>query len=503
MKSNSQDITNLALAGIRWKFYSTVFLVIIQFVLGIVLARLLPPEDFGIYGYAMIFVGFISIYSQAGIAPAIIQRKHMTDEHIRVGFTLSVLIGLLATSVLWGLAPLLTKGLETSVLRILSLSFFISGIGSVSVALLEKQVNFKSLFWVEACSYLAGQGVMSIALAMAGFGVWALVFGILTYILIRNIVFLAISPHPFRFSLNTDRVKELMHFGFGMSLSRLALYGAENGGYFVIGRLLSPGALGLYTRAYQLATIPTGHFASLITSVLFPVYSIVQDDNNRLRKGFYLSISLVSFITIPFMVWLSVAAKRLIPLIYGPAWTGSVPSLQILCVCGALASIYTLGDTISRAKGLVYAKLARNSIHAIVVVIGAASGVSYGIEGVAIAGSIAAFIMYLMVMQLGKNIVGGTWCHIMKAHIPGGIIGIFIAVFSGIALFVGDMYGFSDSLVLLILVLALILTYLFSFTLFPVRWQGEIPEFLQNKCSSFLPPRLLDILTKRVCMKPY
>jgi O-antigen/teichoic acid export membrane protein len=249
--------------------------VVTQFVLGIVLARFLPPKDFGIYGYAMIFAGFISIYSQIGIAPAIIQRQHMTDEHVRVGFTLSVLIGLIATFVHWGLAPLLTKGLETSVLRVLSLSFFISGMGSLSGALLEKQVNFKTLFWIEAWSYLAGQGVLSIGLAMAGFGVWALVFGILSYILIRNVALIIISPHPFGFSLKTDRVKELMHFGVGMSLSRLALYGAEDGGYFVVGRLLSPAALGLYTRAYQLATIPTEHFASLITSVLFPVYSIV------------------------------------------------------------------------------------------------------------------------------------------------------------------------------------------------------------------------------------
>lgn len=502
MNINSQNITNLTLTGIHWRFYSTVVIVIIQFVLGIVLARLLPPKDFGMYGYAMIFVGFISLYSQAGIAPAIIQRQHITDEHLKVGFTISVLIGLIATIALCVLAPLFTKELETSILRILSLTFIISGIGSVSGALLEKKVNFKILFWVEACSYLTGQGVIGIGLAMAGFGVWALVFGILFYILIRNLAFLIISPHPFSFSLKTDRVKELMHFGFGFSLARLANYAAQNGGFFVIGKLLAPEALGLYTRAYQLATIPAGNVAWLVTSVLFPVYSIVQHDENRLKKGFYLSISIVSFITIPSMVCLSFAAKRLIPFVYGHAWDGSIPSFQILCVCGALTSIYTLADSISAAKGLVYAKFVRHSIYAVMVVIGSVLGVTYGIEGVAIAGSIAVFVMYLMLMQLGKNCVDGTWHDILKAHIPGGMVGIFIAVISLVALWGGDIYRFSDPFVLLILFVALIFIYLFSFAFFPVRWLGEIPEFLLNNCSSFLPAKIVDILKKRIRMQP-
>jgi O-antigen/teichoic acid export membrane protein len=501
MKSNSQNITNLAIGGIQWKFLSTVSFVIMQLILGIALARLLPPKDFGIYGYVMIFVGFISIYTQAGIAPAIIQRKHITDEHLKVGFTLSVLIGLIATIALCVLAPLFTKGLETSILRILSLTFIISGIGSVSGALLEKKVNFKILFLVEICSYLVGQGVIAIGLAMAGFGVWALVVGILFYIIIRNLTLLIISPYPFSFSLKTDKVKELMHFGFGLSLARLANYGAQNGGYFVIGRLLAPEALGLYARAYQLATIPAGNVASLVTSVLFPVYSIVQDDKNRLKKGFYLSISLVSFLIIPSLACLSFAAKRLIPFVYGAAWNGCIPSLQILCVCGVLTSMYTLADAISRAKGLVYAQLVRHSIYAVMVLIGSVLGVTYGIEGVAIAGSMAVFVMYLMLMQLGKNIVDGTWHDILKAHIPGVIIGIFVTVFSLVALWAGDTYKFSDLFVLLILFVALPIIYLFCFAFFPLRWLGEIPEFLVNNYSSFFPAKVADFLKNRIRMQ--
>ena len=100
-------------------------------------------------------------------------------------------------------------------------------------------------------------------------------------------------------------------------------------------------------------------------------------------------------------------------------------------------------------------------------------------------------------MQLGKNIIDGSWYDILKAHIPGTIIGIFLAVFSAFSLFIGDIFQLSDPFILLILFISLPVIYLLSYIFFPTAWLGEIPDFLRNKCSSFLPPRFLSILNKR------
>ncbi len=500
--TDARHISQLAFAGMRWKFYSTLYLAVSQFVFGIALARLLPPADFGIYGYAMIFVGFISIYAQAGIAPAIVQRQQLTPEHIRVAFTLSLLIGLGATVLLWVLAPALTEGLNIPVLRVLSLTFLVAGIGSVSGALLEKEVNFKSLFWVDAFSALLGQGLVSISLALAGLGVWSLVLGILLHSLIRNVALVAICPQHLGFSLSLSRARELMHFGVGMSLSRLALYGAENGGYFVIGRFLPPAALGLYARAYQLARVPAGQFAYLVTSVLFPIYSMVQDDKGRLRKGFYLSISLVALATLPSMVCLALASAKLIPLIYGPAWMGSIHSLQILCVSAALMSVYTLGDTISRAKGLVYAKLLRNGVHALIVITGSMLALPYGIEGMAVAAAIAAVAMYVMVMQLGKKIVDGSWRDVLRSHVPGALMGIVTAGVCSLGLSVAHLFNLPDLWALLILTVCFLSAYIFVFPILPPGCLGDIPKFLIDNCSSSLPPWFLAILSRRWRLQP-
>jgi len=499
-KTTKKDITDLATAGFRWKLYETVAIVVMQLPFGIVLARLLLPEAFGLFLYAMIFVGLISVYAQAGIPEAIIQRQNLSKEHIKVGFTLSLLISASATISLWMLAPIFTNGTGSSVLRTMSFSFFLSAFGAVSGALLEKELNFKQLFWAEVVSYGIGQGVLSIGLAMLGFGVWSLVYGVLLYAFIKSVTLMLMTPHPIGFSLNKGAVKELIHFGFGKSLARLANYGAQTGDYFVIGRLLSPEALGFYSRAFQVARIPTSYLTSLMSSILFPVYAAVQDDNQKLRRGFYSSVSFVSFVTFPLMVWLFIAAGKLIPTVYGPAWTGSIRSLRILTVSGALGSIYALCDTLAMAKGLVYAQVMRHSIYAVMVIMGAILGIGYGIEGVAFAVSLAVFIMYILMVQMSISIVDGTWCEFLRAQVPGVVVGISVALMSNAVLFFGDKYHFADSIVLLALTLSFAAIYPIVFVFFPMSCLGEIPEFLFLRCTSFLPRRFLKILSRRLTL---
>lgn len=497
-KTAKKNITELAIAGLRWNLYSTVSIVVMQLSFGIILARLLAPEAFGLFFYAMIFVGFISIFAQAGVPEAIIQRQELTKRHIEAGFTLTLLIGVSATIGLWIVAPMLTEGAGTSVLRTVSFSFFVSAFGALSGALLEKELSFKRLFWAEVVSYGIGQGVIGIGMATMGFGVWSLVYGLLVYTFLKSVLRMLMVRHPIAFSLESSAVKGLMHFGFGWSLTRLANYCAQHGDYIVIGRLLPPEALGFYSRAYQTARIPAGQIASLISSVLFPVYAAVQDDNQKLRRGFYLSVSVVSFVTFPLMVWFFITASKLIPTVYGPAWTGSISTLKILTVCGALGSIYTLCDVLVRAKGWVYAQVARHSMYAAMVIIGAILGIGYGIEGVAFAVSIAVFIMYILMAQLSINIVGGTWRKFLQAQVPGVVIGITVALVSGGILLAGEKYGFSDIVVLAALMLSFAAIYPIVLVSFPMSCLGEIPECLVVRGSSFLPRGFLTMLRRRL-----
>ncbi len=193
-KIAKQGITEQAVAGFRWKLYITASTVVMQLSFGVILARLLPPEAFGLFLYAVTIVGLISIYAEAGLREAIIQRQELTKEHVRAGFTLSLFISLSASVGLWIFAPIIASETGLSVLRVVSLLFFISGLGAVSGALLEKQLNFRLLFWAELVSYGVGQGVISISLAALGFGVWSLAYGVLCYRLIQTAAYMLMAP---------------------------------------------------------------------------------------------------------------------------------------------------------------------------------------------------------------------------------------------------------------------------------------------------------------------
>ena len=495
-----KNITELALAGLRWRLYSNVSVLVLHVAVGIDLARLLPPEAYGLFLYPMIFIGLISVYAQAGIWEAIVQRQTLSKEHIEAGSALSLLISASATLGLWMLAPIIMRGAESTILRAASLSFVLSGFGIVSQALMEKELKFRQLFWVELVSY-GGQGVTSIILALMGFGAWSLVYSQLLYVFTKSMMCVLMRPHPIGVSIKKDIAKELMYFGLGRSLATFANYSAQNGDYLVIGRLLPPEALGLYSRAFQAARLPASHLASVITRLLFPVYAAVQNDKQKLKKGLYLSVSFVSFVMFPLMVWLFIAAKKLIPVLYGPEWNGSIRSFQVLLVSGALGSIYTLCDTLVVAKGLVYAQFARHSVYAGMVIMGAVLGVGHGIEGVAFAVLLAVVIMYILMAQLSIDIVDGTWHEFLRAQVPGVVVGISVAVASSGVLLFGNTYLFADLIVLLALILSFAAIYPIALAYFPMSCLGEIPEFLFLHCSSLFPRLFLKILSRRLSVK--
>ncbi|MGH9581298.1 MAG: oligosaccharide flippase family protein, partial [Terriglobales bacterium] len=179
----ADSIGRQAGSAVRWQSTILIFQAISYLGAGIVLARLLPPRDFGVVGLAAIFTEFVTLFSELGVGAAIIQRPKLTDAHLRVGFTLSALTGTLAAVLLFMAAPVLTDGLSARILRVLSISLFLSGLGTVSGALLLRRMDFRRAFFVELGAYL-GFFLVTVAFALSGHGPWSLVAGILAQVLL-------------------------------------------------------------------------------------------------------------------------------------------------------------------------------------------------------------------------------------------------------------------------------------------------------------------------------
>ncbi|MDZ7697251.1 MAG: lipopolysaccharide biosynthesis protein [Deltaproteobacteria bacterium] len=294
-KGSPTSLAQRTFRGFNWTFLSAVLQSVLVFLFGIILARLIPPEDFGLLGMAMIFTGIAGLFSNLGIGPAIIQRRSLTTAHIRVAVTLSTILGSILTLVLWnsaGSIALLYGDYRISpILKLISLSFLLNGLSSTSRSLLHRTLQFKKLFFIEIAANIFGYFTLSIPMAILDYGVWSLVFGMLFSSTISCVLLVSVARPSLIPFLRKKEIGELIGFGTGMTLISITNYAATHVDYFIIGKMLSARDLGLYARAYQLMLLPLSRFAGALTTVLFPAYAELQNETNRISLIYFKAVS--------------------------------------------------------------------------------------------------------------------------------------------------------------------------------------------------------------------
>jgi PST family polysaccharide transporter len=407
------SLSKITLDAFAWRLLTEAARLLLALGVQVILARMLPVEAFGMLAIAMLVVTFGSKVSEMGTAPALIQREGITSTHVRVAFSLSLLAGILLTTTIWFGAPLMAAVFHAPhvapILRLVGLVFVFASVGTTAEALMQRAMEYRRLVKVEVISYGVGFAVVGITVAMLGYGVWALAWATLTQAAVKSLMLVMMRPHPMRLSFASTETRQLLDFGIGISLSRLAGFAAQNGDSFVIARWLGVSALGLYSRAYQLMCLPINEFSSILNGVLFPAYSSIQSDNARLRRGYLLSLSVSAMVVFPVLTTFALTAPELMVGVFGPQWAGAATPLQILCLGGAGYCIYNLADSLVRAKGAVYLKFVYHSVYAVCVFAAALAGQPWGITGVSVGVVIAIAVVYLLMAHLSLGLVDCSW----------------------------------------------------------------------------------------------
>ena len=413
-------------AATRWRLAGSAIGALLQLAVGAVLARVLSPADFGVMALALSVLSITRPLGDLGIGNAIVQRAELTERHVRTGFTVSVLFGVVLAGIVALTAPLGSLLMQDAsvapVLRVLSLGFLVGGAATVPGALLRRQLDFKRPFIVETASYLAGYGGVALVLAQSGFGVWSLVWGGLTQTLLSTVAQVALVGLPRPPALGAREAADLLHVGLGMTLNGCVNILALNADNLVVGRWLGPAPLGLYSRAYTLMTLPLTHAAHTLSSVLFPAFALVQGDRERLRRGYLLATRVTALVAAPAMVTLGIGAPHLVHSLYGAQWIGAVAPLQVLCVAGYFRALYHLCGAVVQAVGWVYRELRRQAVYAILTFGGALAGASYGLAGVAAGVGVAILYMYFAQGSLALQATGTSWRDYFRVQI--GALGL-------------------------------------------------------------------------------
>jgi O-antigen/teichoic acid export membrane protein len=397
----------------QWRLGGSLAGAVSQLVVGVVLARLLTPSDFGVAAIAYVVLGLAQPLGDLGLGSAVVRRAGLTQRHVRVAFACSMLAGVAFAAVLAVAAPLAAAAVRDAkvapVLRLLSVGIAVRGTAVVAEALLRRHLDFKRLFLIDTASYVLGFGGVAVSLAWLGYGVWSLVWGGLAQTLLASVAKFAVVRHPIHPLLAPRELEELLGFGLGTALSACVNYVALNGDYFVIGRLMGAFNLGLYSRAYALMNLPHTYASGVMSAVMFPAFAQIQGEPARVGSGYLLATRLTAMIAAPAMVTMVIVAPHLVLGFYGPQWIGAVVPLQILSIAGYFRALYHLGGIVAQSAGRVYGELWRQVTYAAAVIGGTLVGWRYGLPGVAAGVSVAILYMFVATGHLALRSTGTPW----------------------------------------------------------------------------------------------
>ena len=418
----SAGLTKHAIGGLLWLMLSAGTQAGVQAAALIILARLLVPADFGIIGAAMIVVGLSTIFSQLGVGPAIVQRTSLEPRHLRVGFTLSTVLGALMAGLVWLSAPQIARFFSMTqlepVLRVVSLIFVCQGAATVSEALAQRSLRFRWLATVDLASFAVGFLLVGTSMAWCGFGVWAMVCAHLTQNVLRALALLIGQPHPRRPMLELRSANELLYFGGGFTLARIGNYLAGQGDNLIVGRWLGAEALGFYGQAYLLMVTPATLVGQTLDRVLFPSMALVQGEPHRLRRAYRAGITTVSLLLLPASLMLAILAPEVVAVLLGTKWTPAVAPLQLLALGLLFRTSYKLSDSVCRATGAVYDRAARQWVFAVAVLVGAWIGQRAGLAGVALGVLAAITLNFALMASLSLRLIEMGWHEFGRAHVP-------------------------------------------------------------------------------------
>jgi O-antigen/teichoic acid export membrane protein len=320
----------------------------------IVLARLLSPEDFGLFGIAVLSISVLETFSNTGFNAAIIQRQENTESYLDTAWTVSVIRGIFLFLCLLFASPYIAEFFNSSqaemVIRVIAISTLLFGFRNVGLVFFQKELKFNKQFIYELSGTLV-ELTVAIILAVKLQNMWALIYGNLAANFVR--LFLSYLIHQYRPRLKFDMEKFRELFGFGKWVlgSGILIFLITQGDDIFVGKALGVAALGLYQMAYTFSNLPATEICHVISQVTFPAYSKFQDDIPRFRKAYLRVFHFTAFLSIPFSAGIFIMAPDFTRIFLGEKWTLMIPAFQVLAFWGIIRSLGATAGPVFQSVG--------------------------------------------------------------------------------------------------------------------------------------------------------
>jgi len=329
------NLRSRVVSGLKWVAAVRFLAQLVTWSITIVVVRLLTPADYGLLAMATVFVEFLTMLAQFGVGTAIVQAMELDDRKFRQMFGFVILVDLGIMILLVFGAPLIgvyfSEPRVVPIARALSLQFFFAIFATIPSAHLSRQLKFKVQSVVELSGGLAG-GATTLVLALSGFGVWALVGGILTTAICRTVGLNIASPYFGWPEFSFGGARQLLLFGRNVTLGRLLWFVYSQSDILVAGRLLGRELLGLYAVSMHLASLPVNKVSSTINDVSLPAFSMVQRDRKAFAGYFLMAVRQISLAAFPVLWGMSSIAPEVVSILLGEAWASATLPLQLIAL---------------------------------------------------------------------------------------------------------------------------------------------------------------------------
>lgn len=346
------------ISGVKWTTTSTFIVTLLQLLQLAVLARFLDPSAFGLMALVMVVIGFSQVFLDMGINNAIIYQQNITHEQLSSLYWVNILSGFGLFGIISLLAPFIAEFFKepklTELIIIVGITFLIQPFGQQFMILWQKEMRFSEIAKIDIVNK-AISFVVSVYLASKGYGVYALVYGVLAGVASQTLQFMYIGlkEHKPSFIFRASEIKEFLSFGLYHMGDKTINYFNSQVDMILVGKLLGTELLGIYSISKQLIMKPTQIINPIIVKVMFPTMAKLQNDNKRLKNIYLKTINYLLSIIFPIYAFLLILAPELVVVMFGKNWIAAVPIVQVLALYGAIRSIGSPVGSLILAKGKV------------------------------------------------------------------------------------------------------------------------------------------------------
>lgn len=426
-----ESLKHKTVSGVSWSFAEQILTRGSNFVIGIILARLLSPTDYGLVGMLGIFLGLSQLFIDGGLTSALIRTKNPSEQDFSTVYLVNVVLSVLFYFLLFFCAPVIAEfykqPLLRSLTRVLALVLIISSVASIQGTLLTIRVDFKTKTYISIITSVVS-GLIGIMCAYKGLGVWALVAQSLTATTLMSVLSLLFVRWMPGLVFSKESFKRLFAYSSKLLAASCISVIYDNSYPLVIGKRFSAADVGQYSRGNQFPGIANSTITNALNRVAFPVLSQIQDDDARLLRVYEKYIQLSCFLTFPVMMGLCGCARPLILVLLGEKWLACVPLMQILCLSLIPHGITTINLNLLYVKGrsdlVLRLEIIKKSIAFGILFI----SMFFGLKAMCFGQGLYAFIALYLNTHYTKKILGYTFGHQMKATAPYFLLSMVVLI---------------------------------------------------------------------------